>query len=713
MAVAKREPEPQHRTSVAHELLSRPRLERAYSAELIRQALVDSLKKFDPRVQIRNPVMFVVFLGALVTGALTVDPALFGPTNATVSYNALVTAILLLTVWFANIAEAIAEGRGKAKAATLRQTKTDLIAKRLRISGEGMFSSALVMYTGTMEQIPAAALRKGDLVRVERGEIIPSDGEVSDGTAYVDESSITGEAAPVLKEPHTDIFSSVTAGTRVISDQLLIRVSANPGDTFLDRMIHLVEGAQRQKTPNEIALTVLLSILTLIFVIVVAAMAPVASYLHARINVADLIALLVALIPTTIGALLSAIGIAGIDRTARFNMIAMSGKAVEAAGDIQTILLDKTGTITIGNRQATDFIPVAGVATSALVQAAYLASLFDSTPEGRTIVAYAERLGAHPDSQPNRAVPFDFSSQTRMSGLDLPDGHIIRKGAVDAVVQHVVEKFGTAPPSDLETAAATVASQGATPLAVSLDGQILGVIKLSDVLKSGIKERIAQLRKIGIRSVMLTGDNPLTARAIAEEAGMDDFVAKVTPEEKLHIIRREQSNGRLVAMTGDGTNDAPALAQADVGLAMHSGTMAAKEAANLIDLDSDPTKLIDLVALGKQMLITRGALTTFSIANDVAKYFAIIPGMFSLALPGLSALNVMRLATPQTAVLSELIFNALIIPSLIPVALRGVRFRPINAEATFYRNLMVYGLGGLIVPFIGIKAIDVLLAAAL
>jgi K+-transporting ATPase ATPase B chain len=634
MAVAKREPETEHRTEAAHALLSRPHTEGVYSVELVLQAIADSLKKFDPRVQARNPVMFVVLLGAMITAALTVDPALFGPTNATVSYNAVVTAILLFTVWFANIAEAIAEGRGKAKAATLRQTKTDLIAKRVRIIGKGMFASALVLYTGALEEIPAAALRKGDLVRVERGDIIPSDGEVSDGTAYVDESSITGEAAPVLKEPHTDIFSSVTAGTRVISDQLLIRVSANPGETFLDRMIRLVEGAQRQKTPNEIALTVLLSVLTLIFVIVVAAMAPVASYLHARINVADLIALLVALIPTTIGALLSAIGIAGIDRTARFNIIATSGKAVEAAGDIQTILLDKTGTITIGNRQATDFIPLAGVATGALAQAAYLASLFDSTPEGRTIVAYAERSGAHPDSQLDRALRFDFSSQTRMSGVDLPDGHIVRKGAVDAVVRHVAEKFGIASPNDLETAAATVASQGATPLAVSLDGRILGIIKLSDVLKAGIRERIAQLRKMGIRSVMLTGDNPLTARAISEEAGMDDFVAEVKPEEKLRIIRQEQSNGRLVAMTGDGTNDAPALVQADVGLAMHTGTMAAKEAANLIDLDSDPTKLIDLVALGKQMLITRGALTTFSIANDVAKYFAIIPGMFSRHCPG-------------------------------------------------------------------------------
>ncbi len=706
MAIANQESQPAGRITATHLILARPPTRGVYSTELLLRALLDSLKKFDPRAQVRNPVMFVVLLGGFVTAALTLDPALFGPTNATTSYNAVVTVILLLTVWFANLAEAIAEGRGKAKAASLRQTKTELIAKRIQSVGDGMLSSALAMHTGQIEEVPATALRRGDLVRVDRGDVIPADGEVVDGTAYVDESSITGEAAPVLREPYTDIFSSVTAGTRIISDRLLIKVSANPGESFLDRMIHLVEGAKRQKTPNEIALTVLLSILTLIFVIVVAAMAPVASYLHARINVADLIALLVALIPTTIGALLSAIGIAGIDRTARFNIVAMSGKAVEAAGDIHAILLDKTGTITIGNRQATDFIPLHGVAARDLVQAAYLASLFDSTPEGRTVVASAERLGARMDSVLDRAQRFDFSSQTRMSGVDLPDGHMIRKGAVGAVVQHVKEKFDTTEPSDLKAAAAVVANQGATPLAVSVDGQILGVITLSDVLKPGIRDRIAQLRKMGIRSVMVTGDHPLTARTIATQAGVDDFVAEVKPEEKLRIVRQEQGEGRLVAMTGDGTNDAPAFAQADVGLAMHSGTMAAKEAANLIDLDSDPTKIIDLVALGKQMLITRGALTTFSIANDVAKYFAIIPGMFALALPGLAALNLMHLATPQTAVLSALIFNALIIPSLIPLARRGVRFRAISAEAMFYRNLIVYGVGGLILPFIGIKLID-------
>jgi len=673
------------------------RIEEPYSAELLVNALVASLGKFDPRVQIRNPVMFVVWLGALVTALLTLEPGLFGPTDASRAYNGVVTVILLLTVWFANYAEALAEGRGKAKAASLRRTKTEMMARR-------------VLPSGDTEQVPAAKLRKGDLVRVEKGTSIPSDGEVIEGVAYVDESAITGESAPVLKEPGTDMFTSVTAGTAVISDQLLIRVTVDPGESFLDRMIHLVEGAKRQKTPNEIALTVLLAILTLIFVIVVAAMAPVADYLEARINVADLIALLVALIPTTIGALLSAIGIAGIDRTVRFNVLAMSGKAVEAAGDVQTLLLDKTGTITLGNRHATEFVSLGDVGAKALVEAAYLASYFDTTPEGRTVVAFAEKLGARPGLIPEGARRLDFSAETRMSGTDMPDGRIVRKGAVSAVAEHVAKAFGRPAPADLREIADGVARKGATPLAVCVDGSVLGVIALSDVPKPGIRERIKQLRQIGIRTVMVTGDNPVTARAIAAEAGVDDFVAEAKPETKLQLIQREQAQGRLVAMTGDGTNDAPALAQADVGLAMHTGTNAAKEAANLIDLDSDPTKLIDLVAIGKQMLITRGALTTFSIANDVAKYFAIIPAMFIVALPGLAALNLMRLSTPHSAVLSALIFNALIIPALIPLALRGVRFRPASAEDTFYRNLVVYGAGGLVAPFIGIKAIDLLLS---
>jgi potassium-transporting ATPase ATP-binding subunit len=674
------------------------RIAEPYGTDLLRSALVASLGKFDPRVQIRNPVMFVVWLGALVTALLTIYPELFGPSSASAAYNGVVTVILLLTVWFANFAEALAEGRGKAKADALRRTKTELTARRVLTSGE-------------IEQVPAADLRKDDVVRVDKGEFVPTDGEVVEGVGYVDESAITGESAPVLKEPGTDIFSSVTAGSALISDFLLVRVTASPGESFLDRMIHLVEGAKRQKTPNEMALTVLLAILTLIFVIAVAAMAPVAVYLQARINIADLIALLVTLIPTTIGALLSAIGIAGIDRTFRFNVLAMSGKAVEAAGDVHTLLLDKTGTLTLGNRQATEFIPLQGCSANALVQAAYLASYFDTTPEGRTIIAFAQRLGAKHGSMPEGARRLDFSAQTRMSGADLPDRQMVRKGAISAVARHVADLFGTPAPPDLQEAADRVARKGATPLAVAIDGRILGVIALSDVPKPGIRERLAQLRDMGIRTVMVTGDNPVTAGAIAAQVGVDEFVAEAKPEEKLKLIRREQAQGRLVAMTGDGTNDAPALAQADVGVAMHSGTNAAKEAANLIDLDSDPTKLIDLVAIGKQMLMTRGALTTFSIANDVAKYFAIIPAMFIVALPGLSALNVMGLSTPHTAVLSALIFNALIIPALIPLALRGVRFRPENAETTFYRNLMVYGVGGLIVPFVAIKGIDLLLSA--
>jgi potassium-transporting ATPase ATP-binding subunit len=675
---------------------ARPRALRVevYGAELWRQSAMASLVKFDPRTQVRNPVMFVVWLGALVTAALTISPSLFGPTSASAGYNGLLTIILVSTVWFANFAEALAEGRGKAKAATLRRTKTELVAKR-------------VNSTGGIEQVAASALRTDDVVRVDKGELIPTDGEVIEGVAFVDESAITGESAPVRKEPGTDIFSSVTAGTSLISDFLLVRSTANPGESFLDRMIHLVEGAKRQKTPNEMALTVLLAILTLIFLIVVTAIAPVATFLHAGINIADLIALLVALIPTTIGALLSAIGIAGIDRTFRFNVLAMSGKAVEAAGDVHTLLLDKTGTITMGNRQATEFVPLAGTSAGALVQAAYLASAFDTTPEGRSIIVFAEKLGAKRDPALDRCQRFDFSAQTAMSGVDLSDGRIIRKGAVNAVVQRMAAAYGTPEPPDLKSGVERIAMKGATPLAVAVNGNILGVIALSDVPKAGIRERIAQLRDMGIRTVMVTGDNPITAAAIAAQAGVDDFVAEAKPEEKIKLIRREQAQGRLVAMTGDGTNDAPALAQADVGVAMHSGTHAAKEAANLIDLDSDPTKLLDLVGIGKQMLITRGALTTFSIANDVAKYFAIIPAMFIGVLPGLTALDIMGL---HNAVLSALIFNALIIPALIPLALRGVRFRPTSAEATFYRNLLIYGLGGLIAPFIGIKLIDLTLS---
>ena len=672
----------------------------AYTPDLFWQAFKGLLSKFDPRVQIRNPVMFVVWVGALVTLALAIQPDLFGPTSASHLYNGVVTIILALTVWFANFAEALAEGRGKAKAMALRQTRSNLVAKR-------------ILEDGREDTVPATQLRKGDIVRVEQNDLLPADGTVVEGIAYVNKSAITGKSAPVLKEAGTDIFSSVTAGTKIVSDWLLIRVTSNAGDSFLDRMIRLVEGAKRQKTPNEIALTALLSILTLIFLIVVAAIAPVAVYLNARINVADLVALLVALIPTTIGALLSAIGIAAIDRTMRFNVLATSGRAVEAAGDVQTLILDKTGTITTGDRQVTEFIAVAGQTRKALIQAAFLASYFDTTPEGRSVVAISIAHGADPIPGLDQASGLDFSAATRMSGLDFPDGRTIRKGAVGAVARAVKDKFGREAPSDLQAVADSVSRKGATPLAVSMDGDILGVVVLSDVLKPGIRERMQELRKMAIRTVMVTGDNAITAQTIAAEAGVDDFVAEVTPEEKLNLVCREQSEGRLVAMTGDGTNDAPALAQADVGLAMHSGTMAAKEAANLIDLDSDPTKLTDLVAIGKQMLITRGALTTFSIANDVAKYFAIIPAMFIVALPGLASLDIMGLATPQSAILSALIFNALIIPMLIPLALRGVRFRAETAEALFYRSLWIYGVGGLVAPFIGIKSIDLLIAPLL
>ena len=670
----------------------------AYTSELLWQAFRGSLVKFDPRVQIRNPVMFVVWLGALLTLALTIEPDLFGPSGASHFYNGVVTVILVLTVWFANYAEALAEGRGKAKAAALRQTQSDLRGNRVRKDGR-------------QETVLATNLRKGDVIRVEKGAVIAADGEVIEGVAYVNESVITGESAPVLKETGTDMYSSDTAGTTVVSDWLLIRVTADPGNTFLDRMIRLVEAAKRQKTPNEIALTVLLSILTLIFVIVVATIAPVATYLQAQINVADLVALLVALIPTTIGALLSAIGIAAIDRTMRFNVLAMSGKAVEAAGDVQTLILDKTGTITVGDRQANDFVAASGRQQKDLIRAAFLASYFDTTPEGRSVLSASVARGADPAPPGlDQAKGLDFTAQTRMSGIDLADGRIVRKGAVSSVVKHAAEVFHASAPADLQKIADDASKKGATPLAISVNGDILGIVVLSDTLKPGIRERIEQLRKMAIRTIMVTGDNPVTARTIAAEAGVDDFIAEAKPEDKLVLVRREQAEGRLVAMTGDGTNDAPALAQADVGLAMHSGTMAAKEAANLVDLDSDPTKLTDLVAIGKQMLITRGALTTFSIANDVAKYFAIIPAMFIVALPGLAALNIMGLASPHSAILAALIFNAIIIPLLIPLALRGVRFRVETAASLFSRNLWIYGVGGLIAPFIGIKLIDLLIA---
>jgi len=664
---------------------------RTFNRAILVPALAQAVGKMDPRWMVRNPVMFVVEIGAVLTLLLTISPTIFGGAAASRAYNLVVTIILVLTVLFANYAEAVAEARGRAQADTLRRTKRDTPAKR-------------VTANGSIETVSSAALRKGDVVLVEEGDIIPGDGDVIDGVAYVNESAITGESAPVLKEPGTDIRSSVTGGTQIISDTLRIRISANPGETFLDRMIALVEGAKRQKTPNEIALTVVLAVFTLIFLIVCVTLLPFANYLGAPVDVATLIALLVCLIPTTIGALLSAIGIAGMDRVTQFNVLAMSGKAVEAAGDIDTLILDKTGTITYGNRLAERFIPINGHTEREVAEAAMLSSVSDDTPEGKSIVALAERQGLHPNGGTANATLIPFTAETRMSGI-ATNGHKIMKGAVDAIGNLV----GSLPP-DLTKHANEISALGGTPLAVAINQDVYGLVYLKDTVKPGIRERFADLRAMGIRTIMVTGDNPLTAKTIAEEAGVDDFAAQAKPEDKIRIIREEQAQGHMVAMTGDGTNDAPALAQADVGLAMNSGTSAAKEAANMVDLDSDPTKLLEVVMIGKQLLITRGAITTFSIANDVAKYFAIIPAMFVVIFPQLIALNVMRLATPQSAILSALIFNALIIPALIPLAMRGVSYRPSSASALLRRNIAIYGVGGVIAPFIGIKAIDLLVS---
>ncbi len=657
--------------------------------------------KLNPRVMIRNPVMFVVEIGFVITLLLTFDPNLFGGQYPATqrAYNLIVTIVLLVTVLFGNFAEAIAEGRGKAQAESLRKTKTDLWAKRRTANGG-------------YETVPATTLRKGDVVQVAAGETIPADGEVMEGLGSVDESAITGESAPVIRGAGGD-FSSVTGGTKLLSDELMIQVTVDPGESFLDKMISLVEGASRQKTPNEIALSVLLAGLTLIFLIVVDTLEPFAHYVHGSrsIDVATLIALLVCLIPTTIGALLSAIGIAGMDRVIRFNVIAKSGKAVEAAGDINTLILDKTGTITIGNRLATEFIPVGSHTEQSLIEVAVLSSLFDETPEGRSVVELGKHKGvAYARENYHEANNVEFSADTRMSGLDLANGQVVRKGAVDAIRQYVRQHGGTIP-DDLEPKTNRIAKEGGTPLAVIQDHEVYGLIYLKDIVKPGMRERFAELRKMGIKTVMCTGDNPLTAATIAEEAGVDEFIAEAKPEDKMRLIRTEQEDGKLVAMSGDGTNDAPALAQADVGLAMNTGTSAAKEAGNMVDLDSDPTKLIEVVAIGKQLLITRGAITTFSIANDVAKYFAIIPAMFMAVLPNLKALNIMFLTSPQSAILSALIFNAIIIPLLIPLAMKGVKYRPMSATSMLMRNIFIYGVGGVIAPFIGIKAIDLIITA--
>jgi potassium-transporting ATPase ATP-binding subunit len=670
---------------------------KAANSGLYQRAVKQAFLKLDPRIQLRNPVMFLVWIGTIVTALATINPDLFGPATDKnpMLFNGLITLILLFTLLFANFAEAVAEGRGKAQAESLRATKSDSIARKLAPDG-------------SIQEISSTALRKDDLVKVIAGDVIPGDGEVTQGMASVDESAITGESAPVLKQPGTDIASSVTGGTRILSDELVIRITSDPGKGFIDRMIALVEGAERRKTPNEIALTVLLAVLTQVFLIVIATMLPIAQYVKSPVSIAVLIALLVALIPTTIGGLLSAIGIAGMDRVAQFNVIATSGRAVEACGDISTLILDKTGTITLGNRLAEEFLPVNGHSVQEIAQMALNASVFDETPEGRSIVLLAEKLGATVGFDRAASTGIEFSARTRMSGTDLPDKTEARKGAVDAVKGFVRSRSGQIP-TELDATYEAVSRLGGTPLAVCQNDDIYGIIYLKDIIKPGIKERFDQLRRMGIRTVMLTGDNRITASVIAKEAGVDDFVAEATPEDKIAVIRAEQAKGKLVAMTGDGTNDAPALAQANVGVAMNSGTQAAKEAANMVDLDSDPTKLIDIVTIGKQLLITRGALTTFSIANDIAKYFAIIPAIFAEA--GIGRLNIMGLASTQSAVLSALIYNALIIPALIPLALKGVKFRPLTADQLLARNVLVYGLGGVIAPFIAIKLIDIAVAA--
>jgi K+-transporting ATPase ATPase B chain len=658
----------------------------------------DTFVKLSPQYAIKNPIMFLVWLGTIITLAATIYPPIFGPVTQKNPqlFNGLVTVILFFTVLFANFAEALAQGRGKAQADALRSTRSETIAKKIVVDG-------------TITEIPSTELKKGDTVHVVAGDIIPADGEVIMGVASVDESAITGESAPVLKESGSDVASSVTGGTRIISDELIIRITADPGKGFIDRMINLVEGAERTKTPNEIALTILLSVLTLAFLFVVATLPAFAYYVNSPVSVTVLIALLVALIPTTIGSLLSAIGIAGMDRVAQFNIIATSGQAVEACGDINTLVLDKTGTITLGNRLAEAFIPINGHSMSEIANVALAASIFDDTPEGKSIIRLAEKFGAKFDIDRKQAQGVEFSAKTRISGTNFPGGHEARKGAVAAIKGFVRSRNGRETP-ELDTAYEEVSHQGGTPLAVCLDNEIYGVIYLKDIVKPGIRERFEQLRRMGVRTVMLTGDNRITASVIAKEAGVDEFIAEATPEDKISVIEREQAEGKLVAMTGDGTNDAPALAQANVGVAMNTGTQAAKEAANMVDLDSDPTKLIDIVSIGKQLLITRGALTTFSIANDIAKYFAIIPVIFAAA--NLQGLNIMKLTSVNSAVLSALIYNALIIPVLIPLALKGVKFRTLTANQLLQRNIFLYGLGGVIAPFIAIKFIDMLITVA-
>ena len=667
--------------------------------DILKGAVKGAFIKLNPRYMMKNPVMFVVEIGFFITLLLSFVPGLFGDANAEQLriYDIIVCAILFVTVLFANFAEAVAEGRGKAQAASLKKTQKDTQAH-------------LLHEDGTQTIVSSSELKKGDVVLVSAGEIIPNDGEVIEGIASVDESAITGESAPVVRESGGD-FCSVTGGTTLVSDWLKIRITSEPGNSFLDRMIALVEGASRKKTPNEIALNTLLVSLTIIFLIVVVTMYPFAVYNNVQIPISTLIALLVCLIPTTIGGLLSAIGIAGMDRVTRFNVIAMSGKAVEACGDVDTMILDKTGTITYGNRLAADFYPVGGASKEELIRCAVLTSLRDGTPEGKSTVELGRKLGCQVEDDPKSSF-IEFSAQTRMSGVDLPDGTIIRKGAADAIEKYVTAQGGKIP-AELRKRVDEVSSLGGTPLVVCENARILGVIYLKDTVKPGMVERFQRLRAIGIKTIMCTGDNPLTAATIAKEAGVDGFIAECKPEDKITVIKQEQAEGKIVAMTGDGTNDAPALAQANVGLAMNSGTTAAKEAANMVDLDSDPTKILEVVEIGKQLLITRGSLTTFSIANDIAKYFAIIPAMFMLAIPEMGVLNIMGLASPTSAILSALIFNAIIIPCLIPLAMKGVKYRPMSSSKMLVRNLMIYGVGGIITPFVGIKIIDLIISPLL
>lgn len=664
--------------------------------DILKSSIINAFIKLNPKFMLKNPVMFVVEVGFIVTLVLCFFPSIFDASGEQLrAYNIIVSIILFITLLFANFAEAVAEGRGKAQAQSLKKTQKDTVARRLLPNGDE-------------ETIPSSELRKGDIILVKAGEVISNDGEVIEGIASVDESAITGESAPVVKESGGD-FASVTGGTTVASDWLKIEITSSPGESFLDKMIAMVEGASRQKTPNEIALNTLLVSLTIIFLIVIVTLYPIALYCGVEIPISTLIALTVCLIPTTIGALLSAIGIAGMDRVTQFNVIALSGKAVESCGDVDTMILDKTGTITFGNRLASEFIAVENIKRTSLVKYALACSIKDDTPEGKSIVELANQIDDGIDISTYRNAPFiEFTAQTRMSGINLPNGTKIRKGAADSIIQYVKEQNGIIP-TDLAEKVSDVSKLGGTPLVVCVDNVIYGVIYLKDTVKPGLVNRFKRLREIGIKTIMCTGDNPLTAAAIAQEAGVDGFIAECRPEDKIEAIKKEQAEGKIVAMTGDGTNDAPALAQADVGLAMNSGTTAAKEAANMVDLDSDPTKILEVVEIGKQLLITRGSLTTFSIANDIAKYFAIIPAMFMLMIPQMNILNIMRLSTPNSAILSALIFNAIIIPLLIPLAMRGVKYKPMSSSKMLAKNMLIYGLGGVLTPFIGIKLIDLLI----